>query len=309
MKTEYLQYLVQLSQCKSISLAAEKCHISQQAFSAAIKQLEQELEVPLLVRTYQGVTLTPQGKDALAFAKLVLHKYDELKTKLAAPQAPIQTIKGNIQVYAGPAVFSSVLYYFLPDFYQQYPHITLDLREQEISTVYETIAQCQADNCIGLVHAPLDQADEGTGPYHDKLCFTPLFEEKMIACVSKYSTLAKHKKLSVNTILKQPLVLYVAADIEANIIYNMLSAYGQPKLCLTTGNPYIFFQSIAKNIGIGIAPALALKNPFTHESLEDIQLIHLKENLHTTYGYLLPQAGRLSPALEVFVQALQGYKF
>ncbi len=309
MKTEYLQYLVQLSQCKSISLAAEKCHISQQAFSAAMKQLEQELEAPLLIRTYQGVSLTPQGKDALAFAKLVLHHYEELKTKLQTPTGPVKAIKGNVQVYAGPAVVSSVLYYFLPDFYQAYPHITLDLRDQEISTVYTTIAGCNADNCIGIVHAPINESDEGAGPYSDKLHFTPLFEEKLVACVSKYSALAKHKKLSVNTILKYPLVMYVAEAPQTNIIYSMLSAYGQPKLNLTTGNPYIFFQSISKNIGIGIVPALALKNPAAQESLEDIQLIPLKENLHTTYGYLLPKIGQPSPALEAFVQALQSCKF
>lgn len=312
MKTEHLQYLIQLSQCKSISLAAEKCHISQQALSAAIKQLEQELEAPLLIRSYQGVTLTPQGKETLAYAKLVLHQYDLLKAKLKTAAPSPEILKGNLQVLAGPATITSVLYHFLPDFCQKYPHVSLDLRDMEISNIYAAMSKVTIQselNSIGIVHTPPDQLNNVFGEYLEQLEFTPLLDEKLIAYVSKYSELAKHKKLSVSTLLKHPLVMFVPEDLQANIIYNMLLPYGQPKISLTTGNPYIFCSSIAQNVGIGIVPAVTATNPIMRESLQDTQMIHLKENLHTTYGYLLPKGAALSPALQAFAEALQTYDF
>lgn len=312
MKTEHLQYLLQLSQSRSISLAAEKCHISQQAFSAAIKQLEQELEVPLLIRSYQGVTLTPQGKDVLAYAKLVLYEYDLLKDKLKASAAPSDAIKGKLKVLAGPAASTTILYKFIPDFYQLFPQIALELQDMEISNIYAALSLMSPKdqaNCIGLVHAPLEDVVNGVGKYHDTLDFVPLFEEKLVACISKYSDLAKHKKLSVRTLLKHPLVMYVTEELQTNIIYNMLLPYGTPNIHLISGNPYIFFQSIAQNMGIGVVPAGSLNNPTLYEALQDITLVQIKENLHTTYGCLLSKSTAPSPALAAFISALKTYDF
>lgn len=312
MKTEHLQYLIQLSQCKSISVAAEKCHISQQAFSAAIRQLEQELEVSLLIRSYQGVSLTPQGKETLAYAKLVLHEYDVLKDKLKTSSTFQEALKGRIKIFVAPAAATSILYKFIPAFYQDFPQISLELQDMEISNIYATLSQMTFEdqaNCVGLVHAPLAEVTNGVGKYYDLLDFVPLFDEKLVACISKYSSLAQHKKLSVRTLLKHPLVMYITEELQANIIYNMLLPYGQPNIHLISGNPYIFFQSIAQNMGIGIVPAGSLKNPSLREALQDIQQVQLKENLHTTYGYLLSKNASLSPALEAFTAALRTYDF
>ena len=54
MRTEYLNYLVEISKHKSMNLASQKLHISPQALSAAIKGLENELQIKLLDRTTTG---------------------------------------------------------------------------------------------------------------------------------------------------------------------------------------------------------------------------------------------------------------
>lgn len=48
MRLEQLMYLVAVNESKSISLAAERSHISQPALSSAISKLEDELGVVLL---------------------------------------------------------------------------------------------------------------------------------------------------------------------------------------------------------------------------------------------------------------------
>lgn len=57
-----LYYLIKINDYQSISLAAENLHISQPALSQAIKNLEKNLNLTLLNRTYRGVNLTEDGK-------------------------------------------------------------------------------------------------------------------------------------------------------------------------------------------------------------------------------------------------------
>ncbi len=61
MELTSLTYYVAVVQEKSITKAAVKLFISKQALSHVIKKLEEELDVPLFVRTPQGVELTSAG--------------------------------------------------------------------------------------------------------------------------------------------------------------------------------------------------------------------------------------------------------
>ena len=55
MRMEQLRYLVESAEAKSMSRAAERLFVSPQAVSKGIRQLEDELDVTLLVRTSTGL--------------------------------------------------------------------------------------------------------------------------------------------------------------------------------------------------------------------------------------------------------------
>lgn len=62
MNNRQLSYFCSVADEKSFSKAAEKLYLSQQALSKTIDRLEEELEVPLFIRTAQGLELTEYGK-------------------------------------------------------------------------------------------------------------------------------------------------------------------------------------------------------------------------------------------------------
>lgn len=78
MRTESLQYLIEVANCGSISKASETLFISQPSLSKAIKQLEQELNVTIFERNSSGVALTKAGKHIVTKAQKILADYDEL---------------------------------------------------------------------------------------------------------------------------------------------------------------------------------------------------------------------------------------
>ena len=62
MRIEQLQYFAEVVRTGSISSAAKNLFVSQQGISDSIKNLESEVEFPLLTRNKRGVSLTKNGE-------------------------------------------------------------------------------------------------------------------------------------------------------------------------------------------------------------------------------------------------------
>ena len=73
MELRHLRYFVAAAEARSLKLAAEnRLHTTQPSLSRQIRDLEEEVGTPLLVRGAKGVTLTPAGQIFLDHARLVL---------------------------------------------------------------------------------------------------------------------------------------------------------------------------------------------------------------------------------------------
>jgi len=74
-----LEYFIAAGETLSITLAAERIHISQPSISTAISFLEKELGVQLFIRHHaQGLSLTPAGRDLLREAKNLVAQAERL---------------------------------------------------------------------------------------------------------------------------------------------------------------------------------------------------------------------------------------
>ncbi len=69
--------------------AAEKCHVSQPALSAAIAKLERELNVRLINRGHNFEGLTPAGNRLVVWAKRILAEHDAFKAEVRAVRSGI----------------------------------------------------------------------------------------------------------------------------------------------------------------------------------------------------------------------------
>ena len=61
MDLRLLRFFIAVYEEKNITLAAERCCVSQPSISSGIKQLEQELATQLFVRHKKGVNLTDEA--------------------------------------------------------------------------------------------------------------------------------------------------------------------------------------------------------------------------------------------------------
>ena len=69
MDIRQLQYLVALAQEKHFTRAAQACRVTQPTLSGRIRQLEQELGVPIVERGHRFLGFTPDGERVLKWAR------------------------------------------------------------------------------------------------------------------------------------------------------------------------------------------------------------------------------------------------
>lgn len=81
-----LRYFLAICQCGKISAASERLHVSGPTLSVSMKQLEDELELKLFLRTNNQISLTADGERLREKAADVVERFDRLKVEMAQPE-------------------------------------------------------------------------------------------------------------------------------------------------------------------------------------------------------------------------------
>jgi DNA-binding transcriptional LysR family regulator len=96
MDIRQLQYLAALAREKHFTRAAHACNVTQPTLSGRIRQLEQELGVPLLERGQRYIGLTPEGERVLKWAHSILDGWQSLQMELASIKGKTGSLVGRL---------------------------------------------------------------------------------------------------------------------------------------------------------------------------------------------------------------------
>lgn len=115
-----LKYFVKVAQTGSFTKAAEELYISQPAVSKAVRNLEDELGVPLFARVKNNLVINEYGVYVLHCAKEILGRCNRLETGL-------QRLITNTELREIRFIASSVwpMHHFAPLFYAVHPEIEI----------------------------------------------------------------------------------------------------------------------------------------------------------------------------------------
>jgi DNA-binding transcriptional LysR family regulator len=98
-----LQYLVALAREKHFTRAAHACHVTQPTLSGRIRQLEQELGVPIVERGQRFHGLTPEGERVLKWAHAILDNWTSLQQDIATLRSTTTPLAGRLSVGVIPS--------------------------------------------------------------------------------------------------------------------------------------------------------------------------------------------------------------
>lgn len=144
--------------------AAEDCNISQSALSTALSEMEKQLGFQIFERDNRKVLVTPLGEQVLARARSIELQMDDLQ-KLAESQRELLSTPLSLGVI--PTIGPYLLPRVLPALQDQYPHLQLDILEDQSAEILERLRRGALDaaiialpfDCDGLLTFPFWQED------------------------------------------------------------------------------------------------------------------------------------------------------
>lgn len=282
MTLQQLTYFMASCRYQNISRAAEELHISQPSISAAIKNLEEEFGVRLIVRGRVGFTLTEAGEELLSLAEGLLEHADRVQGIMVDKGRKNHKIRLGMPPMSGTILFP-LLY---SDFLKKHSEVQLEIREAGRSELYRQLK----DNLLDMAFLP--NAEELSGEYHVQ----PVISLETVCCVSDRHPLATRKCVTPVDLQEEHLVVFSREFFQNELILRMFSQSGvEPHIMHTSSQVSTVESLIADNIAVGFLfgefasqlPGITCV-PFVQPLITTISLVWKKElHLHRDMGQLI----------------------
>ncbi len=137
-----LRYFLALTETEHFGRAAERCFVSQSAFSNAIQELETTLGARLVDRTNRSVTITSMGQEVAVQARLVLRDVESLVDMSRGHGEPLT---GELRLGVIPTIAPFLLPSVLPKLRRQYPKLELLLAEEQTDRIHRRLLDGDLD--------------------------------------------------------------------------------------------------------------------------------------------------------------------
>lgn len=277
MQLDQIRYFYETAQQKSINRAAEALFINQPSLSKSLKLLENELGLPLFIRTTKGVQLTPFGEEFYPIAGQILELVDTaFRTAQAHADRQRYQKEGKLHVYLDPYVKEILFPKHALRFMRAFPHMQLNIAEMDAQHVLQALQAEQLDLAlVSIFPAVLEQVTHAMSLSHQIL-----LESSPYLLVNSRSPFARQKKVSVQEINS------------SRLIYSSLLAVKTYSLefNLTTSSPQLVLNALSDEAFSAMVPSFSI-NYFLERNPDLVALpIHDLKNI-TTVAITLKERG------------------
>ncbi len=227
----------------SFSKTAEEMGYSQSAVSQMIRSLENEVSLPLLIRSHNGVELTHEGKELMPYIRSVVNSYRMLEEKT-------KELKGMNSGEIRIGTMTSVSNYWLPkmikEFQTIYPDVSFTLNQGDYTSIANWIKTGEVD--FGFAN----------GDAVNGLAKIPLYTDEMMAVLPVGHPLGKKKSIPLEALTKEPYILLEEGSFNEPL--NAFHALGlEPNVRLCVYDDYTVMAMIEEGLGYSIIPEMNLR--------------------------------------------------
>lgn len=276
-----LTYLVAVDDERHFGQAAAACHVSQPTLSTQLRKLEDELGVELIDRSHQPVVPTAAGEHLIEQARTVLAERD----RLAALADDVQDrVSGTLRVGMLPTLSPYLLPLILPAMEEQFPEVTLILREWPTAQVLDALQTDALD--IALI-----ATDEARANFYDEILFT----EPFVGYVAPSHRLASRDRLQASALSLDDLWLLSEGHCFRDQVLQVCGrppAASRPSAQFESGSLETLVHLVRHSGGMTLLPALATHHmtdaertdhvvPFTDPPpTRDVRLVGRRRHKH-----------------------------
>ncbi len=303
MRIQQLEYLEKIVAYGSMNEAAKALYMTQPSLSSAIKELENEMDIQILVRSKTGVRLTEEGREFMSYAQQIMDQVQLLEEKYKHTRPRKQSFSVSAQHYAFAVhAFVELINSLDVEEYQ------FKLRETETENILEDLSRFKSE--LGILYLNSFNEKVMMKLFKEReLVFQPLFHAKPHVFVSNTSPLGQKKSVELADLEDYPYLSYEQG--ERNSFYfseEILSTLDHRKDIKVSDRATIF------NLMVGVN-GYTISSGVLSKELNDDKIIAVPLNVpdQMTIGYLKHKQKELSPIAQQYLQMLaahiRGYGF
>lgn len=301
MREDHVKFLREINRQGSITSASEYLSISPQALSASIQTLEKELGFQVLARSNQGVTMTKEGLQFLAYAN---DFYDALRNIRSGTEKRVERETRTLFATEEGANYFSVP--LAKEMIEGHSDHNIDLQLKSASDLEEALMNKSIDGFFTII-----PAYEGTFFSIQQLSrYDSVFEHIVLAPIARLCCLAPKtaavydfKRVSLKTVIDFPSLFLETRFRNNGSIFHQLNQIG-------TVRDYEFCQSKTE-----YKVRLLLGNRIGYEFINDysewktypelLNIIEIKEN----FSLYLCLVARKGCGIRLFDEYLKNTRF
>nr|WP_303244072.1 LysR family transcriptional regulator [uncultured Cellulosilyticum sp.] len=295
MTLQQLKYAIEVARWGSINIAAKKLFITQPSLSAAIKELETEINQIIFERTNRGISVTMAGSEFLGYARQVVEQAELLERRYLNVKPAKSHFSVSTQHYAF-AVNAFV------DLIKQYDReeYEFNLRETRTYEIIDDVKNLRSE--IGILY--LNDFNEKVLNKFLKesgLKFTSLFVAQPHVFISTTNPLAKQKYVTLEALEDFPCLCFEQG--EYNSFYfseEILSTLSHKKTIRVSDRATLFNLLIGLN-GYTISTGIISKEL----NGENIIAVPLKVEEHIEVGWIAHKNMGLSKLAQTYITMLE----
>lgn len=239
-----LRLFCAVAQSGSITKGAQHCHLALSAASRRLADLEAAAGASLLLRSAQGVALTPAGHVALQHAMRLFQGFEHFSSEMGDYS---RGVRGHVRLWANMSALTEFLPSSLAAFLARYPDIRVEVEEQLSGDIVRALVDGLAD--IGVFA-------DGTPAHGLKLM--PYRTDQLVMLCARQHPLGKLKRSSFKDCLAYDFVGLNRGSSLLELTSRAAEAAGLPmQLRVQVRSFDAMCHMIAANLGIGVLPLSA----------------------------------------------------
>lgn len=229
-----LKYFYTVAQLQHVTKAAESINIAQPALTQAIKSLEKELGVKLLVKQGRNIVLTDYGRYLKRRLDVLLPEFESLPKEIEQLKTQInKTVKLNI-LAASTFVINAIV-----EYRQMHPDAVFDFEQNEQK--YD----CDIVITTNSLSTPMSKS-------YINRCVK---KEKIYLAVPKNSPYAKLDSIDLSAVREESFVMLSSSRLFGVICEKFCSCAGfYPKILFESDSPNAVQNIISAGTGVAFWP-------------------------------------------------------
>jgi len=245
MNLNHLAIFYAVAQEGSVTLGAERLHISQPAVSKQLQELEKNLGTPLFDRLPRGVRLTEAGELLLGYARSLFGLEAEAEAALAELRG---LERGRLSIGASMTIGGYLLPDVLARFHQQYPGIDIHLEIANTKEVEQRLIEGTLD--VGLTEGFLE---------HPELEAVVFREDEMVVIAWPDHPLLSEGPVTAERLCQEPFLVREEGSGTRAVVERAFAERGLAlRPVMSLGNIEAIKRAVAAGVGIAMVSALTV---------------------------------------------------